>query len=115
MERTNARYLTPDDIKEDINGAVVDVSFISLKHIIPSLSKLLLDKAFIVALIKPQFEAGREQVGKGGVVRDTSVHDAVVRELGVFFNKQGWNVAGHIPSPILGPKGNREFLIYLRR
>jgi len=115
LEKTNARLLTPNDLEEDINGAVVDVSFISLKLIIPPVSKLLLKNSFIIALIKPQFEVGRHQVGRGGVVRDSSIHRAVVDGLSGFFKGQGWSVIGHIPSPILGPKGNREFLIYLKR
>ena len=115
LEKTNARYLTPDDIKEKIQGAVIDVSFISIKLIIPPISKLLLDDSFIIALIKPQFEAGRPQVGKGGVVRDTLVHKQVLETIILFSEDQGWNVIGNILSPILGPKGNREFLLYMKR
>jgi 23S rRNA (cytidine1920-2'-O)/16S rRNA (cytidine1409-2'-O)-methyltransferase len=115
LEKTNARHLTPKDIGEDVNGAVIDVSFISLKLVVPPISRLLLDNSFIVALIKPQFEAGKRRVGKGGVVRDPSVHSEVIASLGGFFKDQGWNVAGCIPSPILGPKGNREFLVYMKR
>jgi len=115
LEKINARYLKPGDIKEDINGAVVDVSFISLKLIIPPLSGLLLKKAFIIALIKPQFEAERHQVAKGGVIRDPLIHSQVIEGLSSFFEAQGWKVIGHIPSPILGPKGNREFLVYMKR
>jgi 23S rRNA (cytidine1920-2'-O)/16S rRNA (cytidine1409-2'-O)-methyltransferase len=115
LEKTNARHLTPEDIGEDVNGAVIDVSFISLKLVVPPVSRLLLDNSFIVALIKPQFEAGKRRVGKGGVVRDPSVHREVIDGLAGFFEGNGWNVAGCIPSPILGPKGNREFLIYMKR
>lgn len=115
LEKKNARYLTPDDLNEPVHGAVMDVSFISLKLIVPPVSKLLLDTSFIVSLVKPQFEVGRDQVGKGGVVRDPSLHKEVVSSLSRFFEKQGWNVIGHIPSPILGPKGNREFLLYMER
>jgi 23S rRNA (cytidine1920-2'-O)/16S rRNA (cytidine1409-2'-O)-methyltransferase len=115
LEKTNARHLMPRDIGEDVNGAVIDVSFISLKIVVPPVSRLLLDNSFIVALIKPQFEAGKRRVGKGGVVRDPSVHREVIDDLGGFFEGQGWNVAGCIPSPISGPKGNREFLIYMKR
>ena len=115
LEKTNARYLTTGDIKENLHGAVIDVSFISLKLIIPPVSKLLLENSFIIALIKPQFEAGRRQVGKGGVVKDPLVHGEVLEDVILFVKDQGWNVAGHIPSPILGPKGNREFLVHMKR
>lgn len=115
LEKTNARHLTPKDIGEDVDGAVIDVSFISLKLVVPPVSRLLLDNSFIVALIKPQFEAGKHRVGKGGVVRDLSVHSEVIDGLGSFFKGQGWGVEGCIPSPILGPKGNREFLVYMKR
>ncbi len=115
LEKTNARYLKPDDIKGDINGAVVDVSFISLKLIIPPLSELLLKEAFIIALIKPQFEAERHQVAKGGVIREPLIHIQVIEGLSNFFEEHGWKVIGHIPSPILGPKGNREFLVFMVR
>ena len=115
IERKNARYLTKDDLMETADGAVIDVSFISLKRIIPPVSKLLYNSSFIVSLIKPQFEVGKQQVGKGGVVRDPLLHEEVVDNLYGFFQSQGWNVIGHIPSPIWGPKGNREFLIYVKR
>jgi len=115
LEKTNARYLKAKDLEEDINGAVIDVSFISLKLMIPPVSRLLLENSFIIALIKPQFEAGRRQVGKGGVVREPSIHKEVVDGLSSFFEVQGWNVVGWVPSPILGPKGNQEFLIYMTR
>lgn len=113
MEKTNARYLSPGDIDRDINGAVIDVSFISLKLVIPAVSQLLPEESFIVALIKPQFEAGRDQVGKGGVIKDTVLHKKITGEISDFCVSLGWNAEGVIPSPVLGPKGNREFLIYL--
>ncbi|MFC1868674.1 TlyA family RNA methyltransferase [Thermodesulfobacteriota bacterium] len=115
LEKKNARYLKPHDLKDKINGAVIDVSFISLKLVVPPVSRLLLDNSFIVALIKPQFEVGRHQVGKGGVVRDPLLHKEVNDCLSGFFENQNWSVTGLIPSPILGPKGNREFLIYMKR
>ncbi len=115
FEKTNIRYLGPEQIKEPINGAVIDVSFISLKLVIPPVSHLLLDDAFIVALIKPQFEVEKGQVGKGGVVRDPSMRVEVVADLSKFFEEAGWHSKGCTPSPILGPKGNQEFLIYLKR
>jgi len=115
MEKTNIRYLQIEALEEKAQGAVIDVSFISLKLVIPPLAGLLTEKAFIVALIKPQFEVGKGQVGKGGVVRDPALHNKVIRNLEDFFIDQGWEVIGHIPSPLLGPKGNKEFLVHLRR
>ena len=115
MEKTNARYLSPDDLQGPVHGAVIDVSFISLRLIVPAVSPLLTDRAFIIALIKPQFEAGKGQVGKGGVVRDPAVHEQVVTSLGHAFRSAGWTVHDPIASPILGPKGNREFLVCLTR
>lgn len=115
LEKKNARHLTPDDMNETVHGAVIDVSFISLRLIVPPVSRLLNDKSFIVSLVKPQFEVGKQRVGKGGVVRDPSLHREVMSTLSRFFEKEGWNVIGQIPSPILGPKGNREFLVYMER
>ncbi len=115
IEKTNARYLEPGGINDIPDGAVIDVSFISLKLVIPPVSGILPENAFIVALIKPQFEAGKDQVGKGGVVRDEKTHDKIIRDIRDFCAGEGWKSEGEIPSPILGPKGNREFLIYLKR
>jgi len=115
MEKMNARHLRPEDLDAPLNGAVIDVSFISLKLVVPPISDLLHEESFIIALIKPQFEVGRTLVGKGGVVRDTKLHTDVIQELAAFFSANGWKVEGHVASPILGPKGNREFLIYLTR
>ena len=115
VERTNARFLTPGDVGPPAHGAVIDVSFISLRRIVPAVSPLLLAKAFLIVLIKPQFEVGKGVVGRGGVVRDPDLHERVIRELRDFFEALEWTVRGHIPSPILGPKGNREFLMYLTR
>ncbi|MFH1489637.1 MAG: TlyA family RNA methyltransferase [Pseudomonadota bacterium] len=115
MENINARYLSPDDLEEPADGAVIDCSFISLRLVIPPVTELLKKDAFIIALIKPQFEVQKGQVGKGGVVRDPSLHEAVLQGLGLFFEGAGWAVRGQTASPILGPKGNREFLVYLRR
>ena len=114
-ERTNIRHVKPEDIKEAINAAVIDVSFISLRLVVPPVSDLLLSHAFIITLIKPQFEVGKGKVGKGGVVRNPDLHRDVIQDLADFFRDSNWNVEGHIPSPILGPKGNREFLMYLTR
>ncbi len=115
LERTNIRRLRPGDLEDPIHGAVIDVSFISLRLVVPPVSDLLTRHSFIIALIKPQFEVGKGQVGKGGVVRDRDLHRAVIDGLTDFFRESGWRVEGHIPSPLLGPKGNREFLIYLTR
>jgi 23S rRNA (cytidine1920-2'-O)/16S rRNA (cytidine1409-2'-O)-methyltransferase len=115
LEKTNIRHLKAENVNEQIHGAVIDVSFISLRLVVPAVSRLLLRDAFIVALIKPQFEVDKGQVGKGGVVRDPSLHQQVIERLGGFFEEIGWTVSGHIPSPLLGPKGNMEFLVYLKR
>ena len=115
LERTNIRHVKPGGIKEAINAAVIDVSFISLRLVVPPVTALLLRRSFIIALIKPQFEVGKGRVGKGGVVRDPDLHREVIEGLARFFTDSGWGVEGHIPSPVLGPKGNREFLMYLTR
>ncbi len=115
MEKTNIRYLSTDRLGAMAQGAVIDVSFISLKLVIPAVSLLLTDHAFIVALIKPQFEVGKGKIGKGGVVRDPALHESVVLDLTTFCRESGWSVRGTVPSPILGPKGNAEFFIYLER
>ena len=115
LERTNIRHLRPADLEDDVDGAVIDVAFISLRLVMPPVTELLMKEAFVVALIKPQFEVGKGRVGKGGVVRDPSLHHEVIEELGGFFGGLGWTVAGQMPSPLLGPKGNREFLVHLTR
>jgi 23S rRNA (cytidine1920-2'-O)/16S rRNA (cytidine1409-2'-O)-methyltransferase len=115
LEKTNIRSLTPERIGEAADLAVIDASFISLLKVLPPTLPLLKATAAIVALIKPQFEAGREHVGKGGVVRDPEVHRRVVEEISLFCADSGLAVAGVVESPITGPKGNREFLIYLRK
>jgi 23S rRNA (cytidine1920-2'-O)/16S rRNA (cytidine1409-2'-O)-methyltransferase len=115
LERTNIRHLKPEDVNEQIHGAVIDVSFISLRLVVPAVSELILRDAFIVALIKPQFEVDKGQVGKGGVVRDPSLHQQVIDRLSRFFKDVGWTILGHIPSPLLGPKGNKEFFVFMRK
>ena len=115
MERTNIRYLQPQHLDTPVHGAVIDVSFISLKLVVPPVSRILNTPSYIIALIKPQFEVGKGLVGKGGVVRDPEHHRSVISDLSTFFEALQWRVRGHIPSPLLGPKGNREFLIYLTR
>jgi 23S rRNA (cytidine1920-2'-O)/16S rRNA (cytidine1409-2'-O)-methyltransferase len=115
LEKTNIRYLEPERLNILAHGAVIDVSFISLKQVVPPVSRLLRENAFIIALIKPQFEVGKGKVGKGGVVRDPLLHQEVIADLTRFFEHSGWRVHGHIPSPLLGPKGNREFLVHMTR
>lgn len=114
MERTNIRSLTPDQMPERPNFFTIDCSFISLRLVLPPLKGLLAENAQGVALIKPQFEAGKELVGKGGVVRDEEVHRRVVEEVTAGARELGFETAGVIPSPLLGPAGNREFLAHLR-
>ena len=115
MERTNIRYVTPEDIGCAIDFASIDVSFISLKLVLPVAYNLLADDGELVALIKPQFEAGREQVGKKGVVRDIKVHYSVINTVLEFARNTGFHVAGLSYSPIKGPEGNIEYLAYLKK
>ncbi len=115
LERTNIRDLTPDRLELLPSLAVIDASFISLDKVLPPTLALLTADAEVVALIKPQFEVGRGEVGKGGVVRDPSKHEAVVEKIRELGAGLGCEVLGVIESPILGPKGNREFLIHLRK
>lgn len=114
LERQNIRYLPPELIPEPIQVVTVDASFISLKLVIPAVLPFLLLEGLLVALIKPQFEAGREQVGKGGVVRDPIVHQSVCDSVVAFCQTMGFEIIGTTPSPLLGPKGNREFLLAAR-
>jgi 23S rRNA (cytidine1920-2'-O)/16S rRNA (cytidine1409-2'-O)-methyltransferase len=109
-EHVNARYLQPDDFAEKFGVVVADVSFISLTKILPVLPALLANEAFIITLIKPQFEVGRDEVGKGGIVRDEAAQQRVVQEICACAESLGWTVRGVMDSPILGMDGNREFL-----
>ncbi|HEY4845256.1 MAG TPA: TlyA family RNA methyltransferase [Candidatus Dormibacteraeota bacterium] len=113
LERVNIRHLDRLPVPADL--AVIDVSFISLRLVLPRVRELLSPPGDVVALVKPQFEVGKGAVGKGGVVRDPEQHRRVLRELRQFAESNGYLVAGEIPSPILGAKGNREFLVHLRR
>jgi 23S rRNA (cytidine1920-2'-O)/16S rRNA (cytidine1409-2'-O)-methyltransferase len=115
LEKTNVRYLKPEHLGESVDGAAIDVSFISLALIVPAVSLLLKPQAMILALIKPQFEVGKGKVGKGGVVRDPKLHHQVMDDVIACFQLNGWALHGHIPSPVLGPKGNQEFLVFLTR
>jgi 23S rRNA (cytidine1920-2'-O)/16S rRNA (cytidine1409-2'-O)-methyltransferase len=110
-EGFNARYLTPNDVPEPIDLIVCDVSFISVTLILPVLPPLLRENGAMVVLIKPQFEVGRDQVGKGGIVRDPALHAEVCERIGRAVNALGFKTAV-IESPILGAEGNREFLLY---
>ena len=115
MERTNARYLTHEEIPEELDFASVDVSFISLKLIFPALYGLLREGGEIACLIKPQFEAGREKVGKKGVVRDPAVHLEVLEHFLIHAKENHFTVLGITYSPIRGPEGNIEYLGFLRK
>lgn len=112
LERTNARHLTAEQVPDAIELVVCDASFIGLELVLARPLELTGPKAFLVALIKPQFEVGKERVGKGGVVRDPELHEEVCQRIADWLSAQpSWNVLGIEPSPILGPEGNREFLI----
>ena len=115
MERTNARFLNHEQIPDTLDFASIDVSFISLKLIFPALYDLLRENGEIVCLIKPQFEAGREKVGKKGVVRDPAVHLEVLQNFLGFAKENHFTILGITYSPIRGPEGNIEYLGYLRK
>ena len=115
LERTNFRYLTKETVLDEIDFASIDVSFISLKKILPVLFDFLKDNGKTVALIKPQFEAGKDKVGKKGVVRDISTHKEVISNIVNFAFETGFSVLGLDFSPIRGPEGNIEYLIYLSK
>lgn len=114
MEHCNARYLQPGDLPEKPRLAVADVSFISLTLVLPSVASLLTDGGMMVALIKPQFELTRSEVGRGGVVRDENAHDRAVEKIRIFSGERGWVWGGVVPSPLAGADGNREFLCLLK-
>jgi 23S rRNA (cytidine1920-2'-O)/16S rRNA (cytidine1409-2'-O)-methyltransferase len=113
LEGVNARYLTRAHIPEPLDGAVIDVAFISLKLIFPALEPLLREGGWVMALVKPQFEVGRGEVGRGGVVRDEAKHRRVLLEVASAARELGLVPSGLMSSPLLGPKGNREFFLYL--
>lgn len=113
MEKTNIRYVKPEEVPEKINFASVDVSFISLTLILPAALELLDEHKEMVMLIKPQFEAGREKVGKKGVVRDPAVHEEVIEKIYDFVDIRGLKIMGLDYSPVKGPEGNIEYLIYI--
>lgn len=115
LEKTNFRYITEKEIPEKADFASVDVSFISLKHILPALSPLIKDGGTAVCLIKPQFEAGRENVGKKGVVKDSRIHIKVIENVCGYASSNGFEVKNLDFSPVKGPEGNIEYLIYLQK
>ncbi|MFG6384020.1 MAG: TlyA family RNA methyltransferase [Lachnospiraceae bacterium] len=115
MEKTNIRYVMPEDIADVLDFASVDVSFISLTKVLPVAKELLSDKGEMVCLIKPQFEAGREKVGKKGVVRDPRVQEEVIEKIIGFAREIGFGVRNLEYSPIKGPEGNIEYLVYIQK
>ncbi|MBQ2903766.1 MAG: TlyA family RNA methyltransferase [Clostridia bacterium] len=115
LERTNFRYVTREQVPDEVDFASVDVSFISLRLILPVMHTLLKDGGRSVCLIKPQFEAGKENIGKKGVVRDKSVHEDVVRSITEFASENGFKVIDVDFSPIKGPEGNIEYLMYIEK
>ena len=114
IERTNVRYMTADSVPAPVDLISIDVSFISLKIVVPAIIKFLKSDASILALIKPQFEVGKKQVGKGGVVKLPELHQQVIEDLSEFFETIKLAPLSVYPSPLLGPKGNREFFIFLK-
>ena len=115
MEQFNFRYAEPDDFEATPNFASIDVSFISLDLILPALHRILADNGQVVALVKPQFEAGREQIGKNGIIKDPKIHLAVLEKVAAFAGTHGFAVMGVDYSPIQGGHGNIEFLMYLEK
>jgi 23S rRNA (cytidine1920-2'-O)/16S rRNA (cytidine1409-2'-O)-methyltransferase len=115
IERTNIRYYDGREIAEAIGIAVIDASFISLRLVIPPVLGLIEEGAAILALVKPQFEVGKGEVGKRGVVRDPALHERVIEETASFCRELGLDVLGSCSSPLTGPAGNREFFLHLRK
>ncbi len=115
IERTNIRYIDFELIHDEIDFISIDVSFISLRLVLPVAYKILKDDGMLVALIKPQFEAGREEVGKKGVVKDENIHKKVIREIADFAVELGFSAENLDFSPIKGPEGNIEFLLLLKK
>ncbi len=113
IERTNIRHMPYEVINEKVDVVVADTSFISLKTVIPSAEKFMRNDTQVLALIKPQFEAGKKNIGKGGVVKDPEIRKMVIEELKNFFKEKGYQINQVVPSPICGPKGNIEYIISL--
>ncbi|TAG10301.1 MAG: TlyA family RNA methyltransferase [Verrucomicrobia bacterium] len=112
-EQFNARHMEPADIGESCRLAVMDLSFISLTHVLPAVGKVLEPCGEIICLIKPQFELGREEIGKGGIVRDAAAHQRAIEKIRTFCDQQAWQWRGVVPSPITGMDGNQEFLAWM--
>lgn len=115
MDRVNVRHLQPEDIPESAALAVIDVSFISLRLVLPAVLSILQKEATVIALFKPQFEVGKGQVGKGGIVRNESLRQQVLGDFLTYTEKAGLNLVGVLDSPVLGKKGNREVLVVLKK
>lgn len=115
IERTNVRHMAHSDIPEPVDLVTIDTSFISLRIVVPAVLKFMKPNAEILALIKPQFEVGKGNVGKGGVVRDSKLRENIIVELTQFFCEQKLECGPTVPSPILGPKGNQEYIILLSK
>ena len=115
LERRNIRYLRREEVEEEMDLILIDTSFISIEKFLSYLLHFLKGGGAIIGLIKPQFEVGKGEVGKGGVVRDATLHQKVIERISEFSRGLGLNVLGVIESPIFGPKGNKEFFIYLRK
>jgi 23S rRNA (cytidine1920-2'-O)/16S rRNA (cytidine1409-2'-O)-methyltransferase len=115
LERRNIRFLKPREIGEEVDLVVVDTSFISVGKFLPNVVSMVREGGELVALLKPQFEVGKGEVGKGGVVRDTRKHQQVLERISRFSESIGMKVRGVMESPLLGPKGNKEFFIYLEK
>lgn len=115
MERTNARYLTPEKLGEKVDFVSIDVSFISLDKILPAVKEISKETAEIIALIKPQFEAGKERIGKKGVVKDPKIHLDIIEDIFLLAEELGFVVHGLTYSPVKGPEGNIEYLLWLKK
>jgi 23S rRNA (cytidine1920-2'-O)/16S rRNA (cytidine1409-2'-O)-methyltransferase len=115
LERRNIRYLKREEVDEEVDLILIDASFISIEKFLPHLLEFLKTGGAIISLIKPQFEVGRGQVGKGGVVKEAALHREVIVRLSAFCTRLGLHVLGVTESPLLGPKGNKEFFLYLTK
>ena len=115
MERTNARYLTPEVLGEKVDFVSIDVSFISLDKILPAVNEVLQEAGEVIALIKPQFEAGKEKIGKKGVVKDPKVHLNIIENIFILVKNLGFVIKGLTYSPVKGPEGNIEYLLWLKK
>jgi 23S rRNA (cytidine1920-2'-O)/16S rRNA (cytidine1409-2'-O)-methyltransferase len=115
LERRNVRYLKREEVQEETDLILIDTSFISIEKFLPHLLGFLKKGGFLLCLIKPQFEVGKGEVGKGGVVRNKALHEKVIDRISTFSQRLGLKVLGITESPLLGPKGNKEFFIYLKK